>query len=127
MAAAAALAPAATAAQPVAHPDAELFRLRDLCMDLHRATDADTELTDTIPYGPRREALWQSIHARVSLWHEAKARLAQLPARTLDGLRAKAAVLRTIVDPGECNNPHPDDELAWSLCRDLLGLNGGSA
>ncbi len=52
-----------------------------------------------------------------------RALLANTPARTPEGLRAKAAALQAWL-PASSDGLEPgddDDALAWSLCNDLLG------
>jgi hypothetical protein len=86
-------------------------------MRQHDAANYDPALTDE-----RSLALWQD---KVATYDE----VIRIPARTPEGLMAKARALQTAMRadvPGylherfeDCAEPH--DRLADSLCRDLLG------
>lgn len=73
------------------------------------------------------EPVAAQMQALVVESHVLRERIAQLPARTADELRAKAFVVMDSLDPdwleGQVGH-QPDcseDLVAWSLCKDLLG------
>ena len=58
---------------------------------------------------PHETIIWQ----RTSRWHELCAEIAATPARTPEGMRAKARVLADVIAL--------DEPMVASLCSDLLG------
>ena len=57
-------------------------------------------------------------------WSTLVARICTLPARTPEGLRAKAEVGRNAVPFERREEPDPVDRLAWSVLGDILGSAG---
>ncbi len=62
--------------------------------------------------------------ATLDAWHELVDRICDLPARTPEGLRQKAAVARSAVPTERRDEPDPVDRLAWSVFGDMLGSAG---
>ena len=62
--------------------------------------------------------------ATLDTWHELVDRICDLPARTPEGLRQKAAVARSAVPTERRDEPDPVDRLAWSVFGDVLGRAG---
>lgn len=131
--AAALLAPASAAAGPAdhtLHPDARLIALCEAFVQLEDDFDA---LHD--PYSDTHGGLPAALRARseelADRHHRIRALVVRIPARTLAGLRAKAAMmerdLRCSCLLPECVSP--DEELMpyYDLARDTLALLGGHA
>ena len=98
--------------------DGELLALCDEAVALHAASDAALEtLLDAVQDGTRpavaRGDDWDDVYAQSAAWREVCARIADIPARTPEGLLGKATVLRRVVAL--------EEPLVASLCRDLLG------
>jgi hypothetical protein len=58
-----------------------------------------------------------------SYGHELDQLVAEVPATTPEGLRAKAQAALTRVQFMRDGTPHHEDALLWSLCRDVLGAD----
>ena len=63
-------------------------------------------------------------NANQSRWHDLVKQIAGTPARTPEGLRAKAAMARSAIHGESLDNPDPMDVLAWSVFDDVLGRAG---
>lgn len=77
------------------------------------------------PYPPEMAARLKELSAQ----HWAlRQQIADTPATTSAGFRAKAAALMPWLAPGGLEDAptNPDEYLAYSLCRDLLALTTGS-
>ena len=101
--------------------DGELLALCHEAVALHDAGDAMLEaLLDAVQDGSRPGVAggndWDAMYAQSATWHELCAQIADIPARTPEGLVGKATVLRRVVAL--------DEPLVASLCRDLLGRAG---
>ena len=99
--------------------DGELLALCDEAVALHEAGNAiydRIERTGLTHASPEGAAAWNSIYNGSATWRDLCAEIADMPARTPEGLRAKAVVLRRIVAL--------EEPLVASLCRDLLGRVG---
>ena len=99
--------------------DGNLLALCNEAVALHEAsTDATDAIMATDPPLARLQstAAWKAVYARSATWHELCAEIADMPARTPEGLRAKAIVLRRVIAL--------EEPLVASLCRDLLGRIG---
>ncbi len=99
--------------------DGELLALCDEAVALHKenvaATDA-IEAAGLMHSGPGSAAAWAVVYHRSATWRDLCAEIADLPARTPEGLIGKAKVLRRVVAL--------EEPLVASLCRDLLGRAG---
>ncbi len=101
--------------------DGELLSLCDEAVALHASSDVATDrLLDAIQDGTRpavaRGNDWDAVYAQTAAWHALCARIADIPARTPEGLIGKAKLLRRVVAL--------EEPLVASLCRDLLGRAG---
>ncbi len=99
--------------------DGELLGLCDEAVALHAENVVATDSIDAAGLRLSSEegaAAWEAVYARSATWHELCAEIAALPARTPEGLRGKAIVLRRVVAL--------EEPLVASLCRDLLGRAG---
>jgi hypothetical protein len=118
------IAPALVVRNPDADPDAEIIALVDEIAASHAETDRlHLEWDES---GPGRtastrfmeEVIWPAVQDN---W-DRRAQLAGMQAVTLDGLRAKARVVRTF---SNCSDGpvsgYDDDAVAFSLANDLLG------
>jgi hypothetical protein len=112
--------PVAPATASTPSPDAELIALCAECLALEaawEAMDAPWRATVEVP-PPQIEA---AIEANVTRQWEVVERIHTLPARTPEGLRAKAEAAW----PGLCTKanggPPMGDRLVWSIVRDLTG------
>ena len=80
------------------------------------------KLEDDCPIAER-----DAVHAQILSVNDQQAALRDImvgtPARTPEGLRAKASALQTWLpfNPAGTAPYRDEDELAWSLCSDLLG------
>ena len=115
---AAALIGAPAAAKTAAGLDADLLRL---CAELQAHQD-ESERQASLWYDVVNipEGVHQEMCARARVGHSIKIRLAAMPARTLEGLQAKARFLHEHFEIH--SSDHPDDRLALSMCEDLLRL-----
>ncbi len=99
--------------------DGELLALCDEAVALHKrqetAFDAMEE-AGLLLSNPANRPAWDAIYADTDTWHDLCAEIADLPARTPEGLIGKAKVLRRVVAL--------EEPLVASLCRDLLGRAG---
>ncbi len=101
--------------------DGELLALCDEAVALHEAGDVALEtLLDAVQDGTRPAVAkgddWEAVYAESATWHDLCAQIADIPARTPEGLLGKAKVLRRVVAL--------EEPLVASLCRDLLGRVG---
>ncbi len=99
--------------------DGQLLGLCDEAVALHAENVAATDAIDAAGLRLSSEegaAAWEAVYARSATWHDLCAEIAALPARTPEGLRGKAIVLRRVVAL--------EEPLVASLCRDLLGRAG---
>lgn len=108
------------------HPDALLLHLCDSVLDAHAETVRLGEPYEERVEGPPPD-LWAYISSLVAVEHALTERAADLRATTIQGLRAKAAVMQTYAAPNADGSPgweNHDELLGWSISRDLLGLPG---
>jgi hypothetical protein len=128
VAGAAVLAAAANAA-PAQDADAALVALADEIAALDRESNRLNDEEDLLPTGSvqacRARHDYHETHIR-PLSHrinDLRAELAELPATTIAGFRAKARVIQVY---SNCFSgfayTDEDDALAWSLANDLLGV-----
>jgi hypothetical protein len=96
-------------------PDGELIRMCNEAVKDHAASlKIERKIVTRLKYGtPESAAAWKAICARTNRWFELCDRIADTPARTPEGIRAKASVLVPVVAM--------EEPLVASLCRDLLG------
>jgi hypothetical protein len=123
-AAAVASVPAAIAAP---HPDAAIVRLvATLAAGQAEAFRLDAPYSDVVA-----AEIPQDVQARLDelsgQWHELRDQIGATQARTLEGLQAKARALMLLYVPGQETEADPllmsdEDQLPWSLCRDLLAI-----
>jgi hypothetical protein len=104
------LAAAAAGADKALELDGELLALCNEACDIHagsiRIEDEYESCGLRIPF---ESVIWP----RTSRWHELCAAIADTPARTPEGMRAKARVLADVVAL--------EEPMVASLCADLLG------
>jgi len=68
--------------------------------------------------------------AYTDAWHAGMAEMMRIPARTPEGLDAKARVMRALLEnhvgceDGLIEGASPSEEFAWSLVNDRLGRSG---
>lgn len=98
------------------HPDAVL--LRD-CNEILAAQPGRPEL-----FTPVAPATWPQFATEVDQIHGRVEQVSRTPAWTEEGLRAKALVLKSLLDAGDQAGLYEDaaapDQIAWSLVDDLL-------
>lgn len=103
-------------------PDADLMVLCQRALDAHRAYNEACVFCEDHP----------ALPALADIENESAYAIADIPARSRDGLSAKARVLKARM-PKASNSvdlwPYADesDALTWSLAQDVLALNGGEA
>ncbi len=124
----------AASASPVAigeagapHTDAELIRMCDALLAFSAETDLLCDEQEALPFScPARHALEQAIATRVhgpGGHHDQRAAIAMTPAKTIDGFRAKATLVRMWNYDGDgYQDRFSDMAVASSLANDLLGL-----
>jgi hypothetical protein len=117
---------AVPAASPDAgqHPNGELLALIAGWWATIAETDALLGPVEDLPSAdPRWQAAWQRHSDELSpRFHELKWRIATTPARTPDGLRAKAHAARRLAGLDVNTAPCGDAALFASLVHDVLGL-----
>jgi hypothetical protein len=99
--------------------DGELLSLCTEAVALHEQQMAANDAIQAfglLSSSPEGRAAWDAIYARTPLWDDLCDQIADLPARTPEGLRGKAMVLRRSVAL--------EEPLVASLCRDVLGRAG---
>ena len=106
---------AAVAAAALA-PDAELLACCAEAEAIDERSIACCDAVAHLPFGdPRWEAGYDEAAREMPRFHALVARAAELPARTPEGLRAKAWLALSYLDTGS-NDP----EIALSVARDVL-------
>jgi hypothetical protein len=95
--------------------DGELLALCREAVEIHAEADRMSLAMD-LPGGDTNEA-WEAAYAKSGRWRDICTEIADIPARTPEGLRGKAAVLADVVAL--------DQPLVASLCSDLLGRKVG--
>lgn len=111
------------------NPDAELIALARRVFENDTETDRISEEIDRLPLNtPAERRLkdqrWtKEMRPLVDESWNLRSRLAELPATTMAGFRAKAAIVQQYnnCSPGYAHSCQ-DDALAWSLANDLLGV-----
>lgn len=103
-----------------AHPDAGLLALAAEVREI----EAERDRLGEIAFGPDGASAdpWPGIYACTAAARQREGAMADLPARTLDGLREKARIAFFMLDTEENGEPPDEHPAAWSLCRDLLAL-----
>ena len=120
-AAAAALPALAAPAGTQVSPDAELLRLLAEMDALQRQADPIFDRAWALPSSSAEgKELLARAYGLMDIWHERKRQVAALPARTTEGLRAKAKMAMTFVDLHADGTPSEDDMITWSVLRDVL-------
>lgn len=80
------------------------------------------------PTAPTNHPAWQAYDdnedATLGEWRDLVRRISDMPARTPEGLRMKAAVARCAMPGERKDDPAPCDRLALSLYADMLGRAG---
>lgn len=113
----------------VIETDAQLVALADAIEAEHRETEAiqvAREKAGQDAFAP--DFIEGTIQPRVRKSWEMRARLASLPALTLEGWRAKARIVRLFSNAPDrdCEvDGDADEAMAWSLACDLLGEASG--
>ena len=106
---------------PSRRADAELRALCDQWLALHREVErAFAPYADRVG-GPSDEA-FRWFQARAPHSHALLRRIAEIPARTLVGLQAKAEVVKAQTFLDADGQPGVDGAVAHSLATDLLAL-----
>lgn len=106
-------------------PDAELIRLADAIEAAHAEPDPLHEQREALGSSDRAEAarIDELIRDIVERCHVHRQALAQLPATTMEGFRAKARIVRLFDYEGDgYARPTSQEAMAYSLANDLLGL-----
>ncbi len=116
------LIPSEAGASKAAELDGELIAACAEFGRLEDAYDVTCRAEDRTPDGPEKEALDAQLDVLGDQQLQLYAMLCGMPARTPEGLRAKAEAvlcwLQKAPDGTPCNH---GDQLTWSLVRDLLG------
>ncbi len=115
-----ALSGAAVAASAVPNLDAELIALCAVIVDGHAEMDRYTVQYDCND-PPHIEA---RIRVLVDEGHCLSQQVADMPAATMDGIKAKARAMQCYqgeTSDGDLLWSNHDELLAWSIARDLLG------
>ncbi len=94
--------------------DREDSKLWDLCLPV-------------VGHTPRWAAYLDYIKATRPRWNELHALIDATPARTPEGLRAKAKYALALVPEDQRDAPNPCDKLAWSALRDVIGAPAHTA
>ncbi len=119
--AAAALPAVAAPAEASGGPDAELLRLLGEMDALQRQADPIFDRAWALPIADAKgKELLARAYGLMDIWHERKRQVAALPARTAEGLRAKAKMAMTFVDLHADETPTEDHMITWSVLRDVL-------
>ncbi len=107
-----------------ANPDAELLAMIDAFRATREETTVILDAVEDLPaHSPEQEAAWTRHWDVLSpLYHDLKWRIATTPARTREGLLAKAKVAGERYYIVEDASVSGDDALAVSVIRDVLGL-----
>jgi hypothetical protein len=123
--------PPCPATKATGHPDAEIIRLSEQFV-------ANDEERDRLEF-PYRNVVRVPAYTQARLdelsayWTTAAEQLGAMQAVTLEGVLAKAVVLQRFYAPGYGLLEDPqlekgsEDQLPWSLCRDLLAMAGMGA
>jgi hypothetical protein len=112
-----------------AEPDAKLIDLSAKILANEVETDRISDEIDLLPNDTlaerriRNQRYENEVRSRVAEFSNLRRELAALPATTMAGFRAKAAVVQQYADcaPGFAET-FQDDAMAWSLANDLLGV-----
>ena len=97
--------------------DAQLLRLYAAIMEQGAEIGGLLAYGRKLPRGPEKDAHDEHFDAADSAWFDLIEEIAQTPARTQAGLRAKAAALQLV---GKADGPA--ERLALSLARDVLAV-----
>ena len=104
--------------------DGELLACCAEALAIDRESD---RLWDACPMDGEHPA-WAAYNAHVDAtvphWQDLVLQISATPARTPEGLRAKAAVARGAMPEDRIDDPDPCERLALSLYRDVLGRAG---
>jgi len=102
-------------------PDAELLALAAEVKQLRIEAEQMQDSVEHLPLNdPRSIAVWDAIHGIVDRTHEKTIELAVMSCRTMEGLKAKAALAFEHLDTTLDGSPPHGEALEWSVCRDLL-------
>lgn len=116
------LIPAEAGASKAAELDGELIAACAEFTRLEDAYDVACRAEDRTPEGPEKEALLDRLDVLGDEQLAVYAAICDAPARTPEGLRAKAgAVACWFAKSGDGTPCNHADQLAWSLVRDVLG------
>ena len=103
------------------NPDAELLTLAAEIKCLRTEAEQLQDSIEHLPIGdPQSVAAWDMINGIVERGHEKTATLATMLSRTMEGLKAKAALAFEHLDTELNGGPPYGEALEWSVCRDLL-------
>ncbi len=116
------LVPSEAGASKAAELDGELIAACAEFGRLEDAYDVTCRAEDRAPDGPEKDALLDQVDALGDEQLAVYAAICTTPARTPEGLRAKAHALACwFAKSGDGTPCNHGDQLAWSLVRDLLG------
>lgn len=116
------LVPSEAGANKAAELDGELIAACAEFGRLEDAYDVACRAEDRAPEGPEKDALLDQLDVLGDEQLAVYAAICVAPARTPEGLRAKAEALSCWFQRGSDDTPcNHGDQLAWSLVRDVLG------
>ncbi len=108
--------------------DAELLALATEIKRLRTEAEQMQDSVEHLPLDdPRSTSVWVTIYEIVERGHERTATLAIMPSRTMEGLKAKAALAFEHLDTQLDGSPPHGEALEWSVCRDLLAGSASRA
>jgi hypothetical protein len=105
--------------------DGDLLALCAEAGELDKETDRLYDIfTEGVVGSPVESAAYAQLHAVNGRWHETIRAIAAMPARTPEGLRAKAAMTLAAMPQEQKDDPDPFVLVAMSLFDDMLGRAG---
>lgn len=116
------LLPVEAGASKAAELDGELIAACAEFGRLEAAHEVACRAEDRAPEGPDKDRLLEQVEAILNRQIEIYDALCDVPARTPEGLRAKAQALSSWFQKASNGTPsRHEDQLAWSLVRDIAG------
>lgn len=105
--------------------DAALLALIAEAEAINREDDRLWDACADLPgKAPESEAWHDYIDATRPRWRVLIAQIRDTPARTPEGMRAKARYALALVPEDQRDGPNPCDEVAWAVLRELVGRTG---
>jgi hypothetical protein len=111
------LAAPAAGAEKAAELDGALIRMCDDFTFRNQAWGVLLRQIDAMPQGAAQDALQAQADALSGGYRERRMEIADIRARTPEGMQAKARAAAAECD----DDPPPDCDIMWSLVNDLLG------